>query len=102
MDGAMDDIPVFSPAGAQALLAYHCSKKLLLLFLILDKDFAKLFNEQFFITIRTPCCLTAKCPVTNFAGFYTMHLNFAVFYTMHHGILFALPVQVVSVSHWGD
>jgi hypothetical protein len=44
MDGAMDDIPVFSPAAAQALLAYKCSKKLLLHFLILDKDFAKISN----------------------------------------------------------
>jgi hypothetical protein len=32
----VDDIPLFSPAGAQAWRAYHCSKKLMLLSLILD------------------------------------------------------------------
>jgi hypothetical protein len=36
MDGAMDDIPLFCPASMQAWLAYHCSKKLMLVSLISD------------------------------------------------------------------
>ena len=36
IDGAMDDIPLFYPASTQAWRAYHCSKKLMLLSLILD------------------------------------------------------------------
>ena len=30
MDGAMDDIPLFSPSGVQAFRAYHCRKRQML------------------------------------------------------------------------
>ena len=46
MDGAMEDIPLFCPASTQvwrAWRAYHCSKKLMLVSLILDEDFAQIF-----------------------------------------------------------
>ncbi len=42
MDSAMDDIPLFSPAGADAWRAYHCRKKLMLVSLISDEDLSKL------------------------------------------------------------
>jgi hypothetical protein len=42
MDGAMDDIPLFCPASTQEWRAYHCSKKLMLVSLISDEDFAKI------------------------------------------------------------
>jgi urease accessory protein UreH len=41
----MDDIPLFYPARTQAWRAYHCRKKLMLISLISDKDFAKIFTE---------------------------------------------------------
>jgi hypothetical protein len=46
MYGAMDDIPLFCPASTQvwqAWRAYHCSKKLMLVSLISDEDFAQIF-----------------------------------------------------------
>ena len=42
MDGAMEDIPLFCPASTQVWWAYHCSKKLMLVSLIHDKDFAQI------------------------------------------------------------
>jgi hypothetical protein len=42
MDGAMEDIPLFCSASTQVWLAYHCSKKLMLVSLIHDKDFAQI------------------------------------------------------------
>ena len=42
MDGAMDDIPLFSPAGVQAWRAYHCRKRQMLVSLVSDEDLAKI------------------------------------------------------------
>ncbi len=42
MDGAMKDIPLFCPASTQVWWAYHCSKKLMLVSMIHDKDFAQI------------------------------------------------------------
>ena len=46
MDSAMDDTPLFSPPGDQVWQAYLCRKKLMLLFMFLDEDFA-LFHQNF-------------------------------------------------------
>ena len=42
-DSVMDDIPFFSPAGAQAWWSYHYSKSQMLVSLLSDKDLAKIF-----------------------------------------------------------
>ena len=41
-DGAMDDMPLFSPAGGQAWRAYYNSKSQMLVSLVSDEDFAKI------------------------------------------------------------
>ena len=41
-DSAMDDIPFFSPAGAQAWRSYHYRKSQMLVSLLSDEDFSKI------------------------------------------------------------
>ena len=41
-DSAMDEIPFFSPAGAQAWRSYHYSKSQMLVSSLSDEDFSKI------------------------------------------------------------